>query len=258
LRRFISRSQPANDTLRYPNSTDSAQRPQAIYRMIARYRSEGGSSQYSLRLNSLQVRPNSERVSLEGRILERDKDYTIEYELGTVTFTRGDTLFPRPRQVNVRYEENPLFASAPITILGFASQFPLENGQLSFTAISQQQRSGLNRPPLGFEPIGSLVAGVTGSMAWDATLLSSLVRKLPFNSGNTRSRLALQGEFAMSKPRPNAAGRPTSNRSKGCRRGTSRSRKRRGTGAARLWVALPSLIGADPQPQSRRHVGVPE
>ncbi len=199
---------PANDTLyRYPNEyLYSAQRPQAIYRMIARYRSEGGSSQYSLRLNSLQVRPNSERVSLEGRILERDKDYTIEYELGTVTFTRGDTLFPRPRQVNVRYEENPLFASAPITILGFASQFPLENGQLSFTAISQQQRSGLNRPPLGFEPIGSLVAGVTGSMAWDATLLSSLVRKLPFNSGNTRSRLALQGEFAMSKPRPNAAG----------------------------------------------------
>jgi cell surface protein SprA len=199
---------PANDTLyRYPNEyLYSAQRPQAIYRMIARYRSEGGSSQYSLRLNSLQVRPNSERVSLEGRILERDKDYTIEYELGTISFTRGDTLFPRPRQVNVRYEENPLFASAPITILGFASQFPLENGQLSFTAISQQQRSGLNRPPLGFEPIGSLVAGVTGNMTWDATLLSSLVQKLPFNSGTTRSRLALQGEFAMSKPQPNSAG----------------------------------------------------
>jgi len=199
---------PANDTLyRFPNEyLYSAQRPQAIYRMIARYRSEGGSSQYSLRLNSLQVRPNSETVSLEGRILERDKDYTIEYELGTITFARGDTLFPRPRQVNVRYEENPLFAAAPITILGFASQFPLENGQLSFTAISQQQRSGLNRPPLGFEPIGSLVAGVTGNMSWDATLLSSLVRRLPFNSGNTRSRLALQGEFAMSKPQPNSAG----------------------------------------------------
>ncbi len=199
---------PANDTLyRYPNEyLYSAQRPQAIYRMIARYRSEGGTSQYSLRLNSLQVRPNSERVSLEGRLLERDKDYTIEYELGTITFARGDTLFPRPRQVNVRYEENPLFASAPITILGFASQFPLENGQLSFTAISQTQRSALNRPPLGFEPIGSLVAGVTGNMSWDATLVSSLVQKLPFNSGTSRSRLGVQGEFAMSKPQPNAAG----------------------------------------------------
>ncbi|MCC6245319.1 MAG: cell surface protein SprA [Gemmatimonadaceae bacterium] len=199
---------PANDTLyRYPNEyLYSAQRPQAIYRMIARYQSEGGSAQYSLRLNSLQVRPNSERVLLEGRVLEKDKDYTIEYELGTISFTRGDTLFPRPRQVNVRYEENPLFASAPITILGFASQFPLDNGQLSFTAISQQQRSGYNRPPLGFEPIGSLVAGVTGNMAWDASLLNSLVKKLPFANSSTRSRLSVLGEFAMSKPQPNSAG----------------------------------------------------
>ncbi|MBL0170171.1 MAG: cell surface protein SprA [Gemmatimonadaceae bacterium] len=199
---------PANDTLyRYPNEyLYSAQRPQAIYRMVVRYLSEGGASQYSVRLNSLQVRPNSERVSVDGRVLERDVDYKIEYELGTIAFTRGDTLFPRPRQVTVRYEENPLFASAPITILGFASQFPLENGQLSFTAISQQQRSGYNRPPLGFEPTGSFVAGVTGNMAWDATLLNRLVRKLPFGSGTTRSRLAVQGEFAMSKPQPNSAG----------------------------------------------------
>ena len=199
---------PANDTLyRYPNEyLYSAQRPQAIYRMMVRYLSEGGVSQYSIRLNSLQLRPNSERVAIDGRVLERDKDYKIEYELGTITFTRGDTLFPRPRQVTVRYEENPLFAAAPITILGFSSQFPLDNGQLSFTAISQQQRSGLNRPPLGFEPNGSVVAGVTGNMAWDATALSSLVRKLPFAQSNTRSRLAVQGEFAMSKPQPNSAG----------------------------------------------------
>ena len=200
---------PANDTLyKYPNEyLYSAQRPQAIYRMIVSYLSEGGASQNTIRLNSLQVRPNSERVSVDGRVLQRDLDYKIEYELGTVTFTRGDTLFPQPRQVTVRYEENPLFATAPITILGFASQFPLQNGQLSFTAISQSQSSGgLTRPPLGFEPTGSLVAGLTGNMAWDATALSSLVKKLPFGRGNTSSRFALQGEFAMSKPQPNSAG----------------------------------------------------
>lgn len=200
---------PANDTLyRYPNEyLYSAQRPQTIYRMIARYQSEGGPSQYSIRLASAQVRQNSERVSIDGQLLTRDKDYTVEYALGTITFARGDTLFPRPRQVTVRYEENPLFASAPVTIMGFASQFPMENGQFSFTAISQRQTSGYNRPPLGFEPNGSLVAGVTGNMSWDATLLSSLVQKLPFGgSRNTRSRLAMQGEFAMSKPQPNSAG----------------------------------------------------
>jgi len=199
---------PANDTLyRYPNEyLYSAQRPQAIYRMIARYESEGGGSAGAIQLKSLQVRPNSESVTLEGRLLERGVDYTIDYDLGNITFSRPDTLFPRPRQVSVRYEENPLFAAAPTTILGLATQFPLENGSLSFTAISQQQRSALNRPPLGFEPIGSLVAGVTANMAWDAPLLSRALAKLPFNTGASRSRVAMQGEFAMSKPQPNSAG----------------------------------------------------
>jgi len=199
---------PANDTLyRYPNEyLYSAQRPQTIYRMIARYQSEGGSNAGSIQLTSNQLRPNSERVSIEGRLLTRDADYTIDYSLGSITFARPDTLFPRPRQVSVRYEENPLFAAAPTSIFGFASQFPLQNGQISFTAISQQQKSGLNRPPLGFEPIGSLVAGVTANMTWDATALSNALRKLPFSEGASRSRIAVQSEFAMSKPQPNSAG----------------------------------------------------
>jgi cell surface protein SprA len=199
---------PANDTLyRFPNEyLYSAQRPQAIYRMVVRYQSEGGGNTQSIRLATIQVRPNSERVLLEGRELRRDTDYRIDYDLGVITFSRPDTLFARPRQVSVRYEENPLFATAPTTILGFASQFPLENGQLAFTAISQQQRTALTRPPLGFEPVGSLLAGVTGSMQWDADALTRALARLPLAPSATPSRIALQGEFALSKPQPNSAG----------------------------------------------------
>lgn len=199
---------PANDTLyRFPNEyLYSSQRPQAIYRMAVAYQSEGGGNSQSIKLSSIQLRPNSERVVIDGRELVRETDYKIDYDLGLITFSRPDTLFARPRQVGVRYEENPLFAAAPTTILGFASQFPLENGQFSFTAISQQQRSSLTRPPLGFEPVGSLVAGVTGAMQWDATALSKALSRLPLAPSATRSRIALQGEFAMSKPQPNAAG----------------------------------------------------
>ena len=199
---------PANDTLyRYPNEyLYSAQRPQAIYRLVVNYQSEGGGNSQAIRLSTIQLRPNSERVVIEGRELQREIDYSIDYDLGVITFNRPDTLFTRPRQVSVRYEENPLFAVAPTTILGFASQFALDNGQIAFTAISQQQRSSLNRPPLGFEPVGSLVAGVTTNMQWDATAISKLLTKLPFALTNNTSRIALQGEFAVSKPQPNAAG----------------------------------------------------
>ncbi len=199
---------PANDTLyTFPNEDlYSAQRPQAIYRMVASYQSEGGGSTQSIRLSTVQLRPNSERVLLNGLTLERDRDYTIDYDLGVINFSRPDTLFPTPRQVSVRYEENPLFAPSPTTILGLASQFQLENGQFSFTAISQSQQSGLTRPPLGFEPQGSFVAGVTGNMLWDASLITRGLARLPFAQSTTPSRIRLQGEFAMSRPQPNSAG----------------------------------------------------
>ncbi len=198
---------PANDTLyRYPNEyLYSTQRPQAIYRLLAKYQSEGGDATQSIRLATIQLRPNSERVALEGQLLVRGVDYTMDYDLGTITFSRPDTLFPRARQVSVRYEENPLFAVAPTTIMGFTSQFPLDNGQLSFTAISQRQASDLTRPPLGFEPNGSLVAGMNTSMTWDAPLLANALAKLPFGSRTARSRIQFQGELAMSKPQPNTA-----------------------------------------------------
>jgi cell surface protein SprA len=202
---------PANDTLyRYPNEyLYSAQRPQALYRLLASYQSEGGGPAHSIRLGAIQLRPNSERVALDGRPLVRDRDYTIDYDLGTISFTRPDTLFPQPRQVSVRYEENPLFAVVPTTILGFSSQVPLDRGQVALTAIAQQQRSGLTRPPLGFEPQASFVAGVTGAFAWEATALDRALGAIPGRaSGPARppSRLALEGELALSKPQPNSAG----------------------------------------------------
>lgn len=199
---------PANDTLYgYPNEyLYSAQRPQAIYRMMVSYRSEGAGESQSIRLNTIQVRPNSERIVIDGRELTRHADYQIDYDLGVISFTRPDTLFPTPRQVSVRYEENPLFTAVPTTIMGLTSQFQLDRGQVAFTAISQRQRSNLNRPPLGFEPTGSFVAGVTSALQWDASALTNAIARIPFVRSTSPSRVGLQAEFAMSKPQPNAAG----------------------------------------------------
>ncbi|MEI6739242.1 MAG: cell surface protein SprA [Gemmatimonadaceae bacterium] len=199
---------PANDTLyRFPNEyLYSTQRPQAVFRLMLQYQSSGGDAPYTIQLMSQQIRPNSERLTLEGQPLLRDRDYRIEYELGTITFVRGDTLFPRPRPVTVRYEENPLFATIPTTMLGITSALPIPHGELTFTAISQTQRSGYNRPMLGFESAGSIVAGMTGALAWDAPLLNRLTSQLTVTPSARPSRLSLQGEFAVSRPQPNAAG----------------------------------------------------
>lgn len=199
---------PANDTLyTYPNEyLYSTQRPQSIFRLQSTYLTEGRGEANTLELGTLQIRPMSERVTLDGRLLRRDVDYTTNYDLGVINFKGGDTLFLQPRQVVVRFEDNQSFTSSPTAIFGLTTQLPVQNGSLSFTAISQQQRSSYNRPPLGFESAGSLVAGMTANFNWDATALTRAINRLPFTPSATASRIGMLGEFALSRPQPNAAG----------------------------------------------------
>ncbi|MFL5954850.1 MAG: cell surface protein SprA [Gaiellaceae bacterium] len=186
----------------------SPQHPPSVYRMQLSYQSQGSSDQAgTLTLGAIQLRRNSERLSIDGVQLARGLDYTIDYELGRVTFARPDTLFPRPRTLTVQYEENPLFTNAATNIFGLATTFAAPAGEVTFTAISQSQSSQYTRPPLGFEPASSLVAGVTGNWSWDAPLLSDALARLPMLSERPgESRIMLQAEMATSRPQPNSIG----------------------------------------------------
>jgi Motility related/secretion protein len=199
---------PSNDTI-YTTPSEyvkSAQRPQSVYHIRTRYQAEGSGDAGSLMLGSVQVRPNSERLLVDGIPLVRGTDYTVDYDLGRVSFARPDTLFPRPRQVTVQFEENPVFAETPTSIFGATAEIPFARGSLNFTAISQSQNTTFNRPPLGFEPAASLVAGVTALFNFDASPLTSLVSRMPFGETTVPSRISVSGEFAASHPQPNSAG----------------------------------------------------
>ncbi|HEV7837581.1 MAG TPA: hypothetical protein VGO75_05875, partial [Gemmatimonadaceae bacterium] len=142
---------PTNDTVytTRPEYVRSSQRPEAVYHIRVRYQAEGSGDGGALMLGTVQIRPNSERLFVDGIPLIRGSDYSVDYDLGRVSFNRPDTLFPRPRQVTVQYEENPVFEETPTSIFGATAEFPLSNGQINFTAISQSQRTNFTRPPLG-------------------------------------------------------------------------------------------------------------
>ncbi|MGH7663351.1 MAG: cell surface protein SprA [Gemmatimonadaceae bacterium] len=205
---LVQPGNPANDSI-YTTPSEylySSRRPESVYRLRARYQAAGGGDAGSLMLGSVQLRPNSERITIDGVTLTRGSDYTVDYELGRVTFARGDTLFATPRQVSVEYEENPLFAAAPTSIFGLATEFPLDNGRLGFTVISQSQTTAFTRPTLGFEPASSLLAGVNGSLLFNAHALTSALDALPLLEMSAPSSIRVQGEFATSRPRPNSEG----------------------------------------------------
>lgn len=198
----------ANDTIyRTPSEyLYSPQHPQSYYRLRLHYDVSGEGAMGTIALNSVQVRPGSERLTLDGRPLVKGIDYEIDYDLGRVQLLRPDTLMARPRQVVVRYEENPLFASIPTSILGLSSQWSLPNGRINFVAISQSQRTTFTRPPLGFEPQASLVAGVSANFGWSLPSLAGMFSRavastsVPSAAQRRIPRLDVQAEFAVSQP----------------------------------------------------------
>ena len=201
----------ANDTIyRTPSEyIYSAQHPQSFYRLRVHYDVDGGGALGTIALNAVQIRPGSERLTMDQRVLTKGIDYDIDYELGRVQLLRADTLVARERRVVVRYEENPLFASIPTSVLGLSTQWSLRDGQVNLIAISQSQRSTFTRPPLGFEPQASLVAGVSANFGWALPRLSGALGSIPTarrERGGAHlvgapARLDLLAEFAVSQPR---------------------------------------------------------
>src|SRR5258706_2906672 len=101
-----------------------------------RAQSEGSGDGGALMLGTVQIRPNSERLLGDGIALTRGTDYSVDYDLGRVSFNRPDTLFPRPPQVTVQYQDDPVFAQTPTSILGATTEIPFPNRRINFNAIS--------------------------------------------------------------------------------------------------------------------------
>lgn len=195
---------PHNDTVYTTpaNHLISSQRPGAVYHIRLRYQAQGNGDNGTLSLGAVQVRPNSERILVDNVLLARGTDYSVDYDLGRVNFTRPDTLFPRPRQVTVQFEENPLFVETPTSIFGSSLEIPLNNGQINILALSQSQKSTYTRPELGLEPQAMLIGGINTTMNFDADPLTRLVSRLPYGHTDVPSHVSVAGEFAVSKPQP--------------------------------------------------------
>lgn len=183
----------------------SSRHPPSAYRIRIAYQSDASAGTgATIALGSIQVRTGSERLQLDGVPLVRGLDYTVDYDLGIVTFSRPDTLFFAPRRLTARYEENPLFVGTPTSIFGLTTRWPLANGELGFTAIGQSQSSSFTRPTLGFEPASSIVAGMHGDLAWNVAPLQRALARLTSGDSTRPARLRLQGELAASAPRLSA------------------------------------------------------
>src|SRR5690606_18721545 len=116
-----------NDSLyRIPEYLLLTEGPPARFQMRLEYLASGGADRGTLSLNALQIREETEQLTVDGRRLVRGIDYTIGYENGTVTFLDPEGLFgDRVVTIRARFEQRGLFAVAPTSIFGLTARYQL-------------------------------------------------------------------------------------------------------------------------------------
>jgi hypothetical protein len=182
------------------------QGPTPLYQLALHYQASGG-DQGTLSLGAAQIRPESERLTVNGQALVRNVDYAINYEIGQVTFLHPDSLFASPTAVNVQYEEQPGFAIAPTSIYGLQTRYDLgDHGSVSAVGLLQRQSTNFTRPPLGFEPSSNFIGGVSGNFRFEPAGLTRLLNRLPLVHTAVPSLVTLDAELATSRPSPNQVG----------------------------------------------------
>ncbi|MBI4520527.1 MAG: cell surface protein SprA [Gemmatimonadetes bacterium] len=175
--------------------------------MPFRVQSEGVISTFSL--GALGLRDGSERIRVGDRVLERDRDYTVDYDLGQVTLADPQGLFALDpdAQVHATWEQKPIFQIAPTSVFGLNARYDLgTTGELNFITLYQAEKTIMRRPQLGVEPASIFLSGMSGSLSFAAPWLDRAVAAIPGLNVAAPSSLRIQGEAALSAPNPNTRG----------------------------------------------------
>lgn len=193
----------------YDEPVDQLRRSSFRYRLNFQYRarSSGRASQFSL--GAIGIREGSERVTLDGRELERGRDYAIDYEIGQLEILRPTELFGTNQSPNldVRFEQKPIFQVQPTSILGLTGTYQFgERKTIDFVGLLQREGSVLNRPELGLEPSAVSLGGVVADFEFQPAALDRLVNVLPGISTDLPSTVKLNAEVAGSLPTTNRKG----------------------------------------------------
>lgn len=188
---------------------DETVRHSGNFRLAFDYRTDSGAAPSQFSLGAFGIRENSERVTLDGTLLERGADYTIDYETGLVTLVDPQRLFAnRPNaKLKAQFEQNALFQVAPRTLFGTTARYDMgEHGALEFVGLYQGESTIQSRPELGNEPSSIWMGGVTGQFQVGAGWMDRALDRLPGLRLGRESSLSLTGEMAMSLPNPNTQG----------------------------------------------------
>ena len=156
-----------------------------------------------VRLGRANVIEGSERITLNGKVLEAGKDYSIQYDFGQVTFLNEDALDPNA-DVRIEFQYAPFLALQKKTLLGMRAEYEFSPDlRFGTTVLYKSDKAQDRKPRVGQETAKAMVMSVDGSVGFSTPFMTSLVDALPLVTSDAESKMRVTGEIAHSRPNPN-------------------------------------------------------
>ena len=158
------------------------------------------SNQYSIGFNVVE---GSVQVSLDGRALTLNVDYTVDYIVGQVVIKNERALVPGAN-LSIKFEQNDLFQLASKTLLGVRGDVAVSpSTTFGFTIMNLNQQTLSDKVRLGEEPNSNTIFGVDGTTTVNLPFLTRALDALPVLNTREPSSLRISGEAAYMLPDPN-------------------------------------------------------
>lgn len=186
------------------NSTDQKELTKRSKFMLE-FVSRQASSTYNLGFN---VMENSEEVFLNGRKLERGKDYTIDYFTGELNIINTAAL-AGDAKIEINYESATLFQLNKKTLLGTHARYEFDkNNFLTFTTMYLNKSTIDDKVRLGQEPTQDIIWDLQGRFQKESRWVTMMLNKLPFVESEQLASLTIDAEMAQILPNPNTRNNP--------------------------------------------------
>ncbi len=149
------------------------------------------------------VLEGSEVVTLNGRTLDRDKDYVIDYFSGQLTLLSNEAK-RSSSNINIKYERANLFQLDKKTILGGRLEYQLwDDAFIGLTALYLNKTTLDRRVRVGQEPFRNFVWDVNAAFKFKPRFVTNAIDALPLIETSDESEFDIEGEFAQVFPNPN-------------------------------------------------------
>jgi cell surface protein SprA len=163
------------------------------FKLTGRYSSESGSV---IRLNATSIPQGSVKVTAGGVPLAENTDYTVDYNMGTVTIINS-ALIESQTPIQVSLENNQFFGFQTKTLVGAHLDYRIsDNFNIGGTILHLTERPYTQKVNYGEEPISNTIWGLNTSYKTESQLLTKIIDKIPLLNTKTPSSISFFGEFA--------------------------------------------------------------